>query len=77
MPEAEIDKAGNLIEESVIQKLKKKLEDDFVYYSNATISWAAPYLVSKRNYAHELLEWLKEQLPEKDNDIRGKTDEAE
>ena len=64
-------------EESVIQKLKKKLEHDFVYYSNATISWSVPDLVARRNYAHELLEWLKEQLPEKDNDIRGRTDETD
>ena len=64
-------------EESVIQKLKKKLENDFVYYSNATIRWYSPDLVARGNYAHELLEWLKEQLPEKDNDIRGKTDETD
>ena len=57
-------------EESVIQKLKKKLENDFVYYSNATISWPAPDLVARGNYAHELLEWLKEQLPEEQHDIR-------
>lgn len=67
----------NYNEESVIQKLKKKLENDFVYYSNAASGWHAPDLVARANYAHELLEWLKEQLPEKDNDIRGKTDETD
>lgn len=64
-------------EESVIYKLIKKLEDDFVYYRNATITWQPPYLVSRVNYAHELLEWIKEQLPEKHNDIREKTDETD
>lgn len=57
-------------EESVIYKLIKKLEDDFVYYRNATINWQPPYLVSRGNYAHELLEWLKEQLREEPYDIR-------
>lgn len=57
-------------EESVIRKLKKKLENDFVYYSNATIGWPAPDLVARANYAHELLEWVKEQLREEPYDIR-------
>ena len=57
-------------EESVIRKLKKKLENDFVYYSNATIGWYAPDLVARANYAHELLEWVKEQLREEPYDIR-------
>ena len=57
-------------EESVILKLKKKLENDFVYYSNATIGWPAPDLVARANYAHELLEWVKEQLREEPYDIR-------
>lgn len=64
-------------EESVILKLIKKLENDFVYYCNATIGWPAPDLVARANYAHELLELLKEQLPEKNNDIRGKSDETD
>ena len=57
-------------EESVIRKLKKKLENDFVYYSNATIGWYAPDLVARANYAHGLLEWVKEQLREEPYDIR-------
>lgn len=57
---------------SIIEKLVKKLKDDYVYYQNATLRGCAPDLVARANYAHELLEFLKGLMPEEDNDIRGK-----
>lgn len=65
-------------DESIIKKLIKKLESDFVYYSNAYHSWPCPDTAAKSNYAHELLNWLKERLPKNENeDIRGKTNESD
>ena len=59
-------------DKSIIEKLVKKLKDDYVYYMNATLGWSAPDLVARANYAHELLKFLKGLMPEEDNDIRGK-----
>jgi len=63
--------------EDILKTLIKKLEDDYVYYQNASLGWSAPSVVSRGHYAHELLEWIKERTPKKDEDIRGKDDEAE
>lgn len=63
-------------EEGILKKLIKKLEDEYVYYQNAALGWSAPSVVARGNYAHELLEWIKELVPQDGTDLRGKDDEA-
>ena len=63
--------------EDILKTLIKKLEDDYVYYQNASLGWSAPSVVSRGHYAHELLEWIKERTPKEDEDIRGKDNATE
>ncbi|MBO6031757.1 MAG: hypothetical protein J6Q22_09810 [Prevotella sp.] len=46
-------------EDGILQKVIKKLEDEYEYYQNASLGWSAPSVVTRGNYAHELLEWIK------------------
>lgn len=64
-------------EEGILKKIIKKLEDEYVYYQNAALGLSAPSVVARGNYAHELLEWIKELVPQDSTDIRWKDDEAE
>lgn len=63
--------------DSILEELEKRLSDDFVYYDNVCVRGISPTHMAIRNYAHELLEWIKERTPKEDEDIRGKDDEAE
>ena len=47
--------------DAIIEELKKKLSDDFVYYDNVVRSGFSPTHIAIRNYAHALLEWMKEK----------------
>ena len=47
--------------DAIIEELKKKLSEDFVYYDNVALSGFSPTHVAIRNYAHDLLEWIKEK----------------
>lgn len=61
-------------EEDILKTLIKKLEDDYVYYMNASLGWSAPSVLARGHYAQELIEWIKERMQKEDGDIRGKDD---
>ena len=62
-------------EEGILQRLIKKLEDEYVHYQNAALGWSAPSVIARGNYAHDLLRWLKEQMSDI-KEVNGGEDNA-
>lgn len=60
--------------DAIIEELKKKLLDDFVYYDNVVASGLSPTLNAVRNYAHNLLEWMKEKRSNADKEKQRSND---
>lgn len=60
--------------DAIIEELKKKLSEDFVYYDNVVLSGFSPTYVAIRNYAHDLLEWMKEKSSNADKEKQRSND---
>lgn len=60
--------------DSILEELEKKLSDDFVYYDNVSVSGFSPTHMAVRNYAHDLLKWLKQKMLISDEEHQRRTD---